>query len=327
MKVAVLDDWFGTIRTLPSFAKVAGHDVRVFTDHVDDVDLLASRLADIEALVLIRERTPITRELLEQLPHLRLISQRSVYPHIDVDACTDLGVVVSSDLNAVPSYATAELTWALALAVARQIPTQVESLRDGGWQSGVGTTLRGKTLGVIGYGRIGQLVAGFGDAFGMDVIVWGRERSLGAAAADGRAAVTKEEVFERSDVLTLHLRLAAATRGIVTHSDLARMKPTSILINTSRAGLIEPGALVEALQSGRPGGAGVDVFDHEPMRDLNHPLLHLPNVVATPHIGYVTHEEWEIHFDVIFDQVLAFAAGSPFNVVNPDALTSERNVS
>jgi len=321
VKIAILDDWFDTIRTLDSFAKLADHDVTVFSDHVEDVDILAERLADAEALVLIRERTEIRTPLLERLPKLRLISQRSVYPHIDVDTCTRLGVAVSTDLHAIPSYATAELTWALTLAAARQIPEQVASLRAGTWQAGVGTTLRGKTLGIFGYGRIGQAVAEYGAAFGMDVLVWGREDSLRRARADNRlVARSKEHLFEASDVLSLHLRLVPDTRGIVGAADLARMKPTALLVNTSRAGLIEPAALVEALQAGRPGGAAIDVFESEPVHDPDQPLLRLPNVVATPHIGYVTREEWEIHFATIFEQIVAFDRGAPFNVVNPKAL-------
>jgi D-3-phosphoglycerate dehydrogenase len=321
VKIAILDDWFDTIRTLDCFAKVVDHDVTVFHDHVQDVDTLAERLVDVEALVLIRERTEIRTPLLERLPKLRLISQRSVYPHIDVDTCTRLGVTLSSDLNAIPSYATAELAWALILAAARQIPEQVASLRAGTWQAGVGTTLRGKTLGILGYGRIGQAVAGYGEAFGMDVLVWGREDSLRRANADGRlVARSKEHLFEASDVLSLHLRLVPGTRGIVDASNLARMQPSALLVNTSRAGLIEPGALVRALRAGRPGGAAVDVFESEPVHDPDHPLLGLPNVVATPHIGYVTREEFEIHFATIFDQILAFDRGTPFNVINPQAL-------
>jgi D-3-phosphoglycerate dehydrogenase len=321
VKIAILDDWFDTIRTLDCFAKLADHDVTVFHDHVQDLDTLAERLVDVEALVLIRERTEIRTPLLERLPHLRLISQRSVYPHVDVDTCTRLGVTLSSDLNAIPSYATAELAWALTLAAARQIPQQVASLRAGTWQAGVGTTLRGKTLGIFGYGRIGQAVAAYGAAFGMDVLVWGREVSLRRANADDRlVARSKEQLFEDSDVLSLHLRLVPGTHGIVDAASLALMRPSALLVNTSRAGLIEPGALVRALRAGRPGGAAVDVFESEPVRDPDHPLLGLPNVVATPHIGYVTREEWEIHFATIFDQVLAFDRGTPFNVVNPQAL-------
>jgi D-3-phosphoglycerate dehydrogenase / 2-oxoglutarate reductase len=322
MKVAILDDWFDTLRTLPCFAKLAGHSVTVFTDHVQDVDALAERLAGFDALVLIRERTEIRTALLERLPNLNLISQRSVYPHIDVDTCTRLGITVCSDLHAgTPSYATAELTWALVLAATRQIPRQVASLKAGTWQAGVGTSLRGKTLGIYGYGRIGQVVAGYGAAFGMDVVAWARPDSLSRARADGLTVADSVESFFRiCDVLSLHMRLVPATRGIVTAEDLGRMKPTALLVNTSRAGLIEPGALVAALRAGRPGMAAIDVFEHEPVRDPADPLLGLDNVVATPHIGYVTREEWDLQFSDVFDQINAYAAGTPVNVVNPHVL-------
>ena len=322
MKVAILDDWFDTLRTLPCFAKLAGHSVTVFTDHVQDVDVLAERLAGFDALVLIRERTEIRTTLLERLPNLNLISQRSVYPHIDVDTCTRLGITVCSDLHAgTPSYATAELTWALVLAATRQIPRQVASLKAGTWQAGVGTTLRGKTLGIYGYGRIGQVVAGYGAAFGMDVVAWARPDSLSRARADGLTVADSVESFFRTcDVVSLHMRLVPATRGIVTAEDLGRMKPTALLVNTSRAGLIEPGALVAALRAGRPGTAAVDVFEHEPVRDPTDPLLGLDNIIATPHIGYVTREEWDLQFSDVFDQINAYAAGTPINVVNPHVL-------
>ena len=322
MRVAILDDWFDTLRTLPSFAKLADHEVTVWNDHVEDVDVLADRLADAEALVLIRERTAIGAPLLERLPNLQLISQRSVYPHIDVAACTRLGIVVSSDLHAgSPSYATAELTWALVLAAMRQLPQQVASLKAGRWQAGVGSTLLGKTLGVYGYGRIGKVIAGYGRAFGMHVVFWARPESRARAEADGwTVAATRAEFFAASDVVSLHLRLVDATRGLVTRADLARMKPTALLVNTSRAGLIEPGALVDALRAGRPGMAAVDVFEDEPMTDVDHPLLAMDNVVATPHIGYVTREEWDLQFDDVYDQINAFAAGTPTNVVNPEVL-------
>jgi D-3-phosphoglycerate dehydrogenase / 2-oxoglutarate reductase len=322
MRVSILDDYADTLRTLDCFAKLIGHDVTVWTDHVDDVDVLADRLAGCEALVLIRERTEIRAPLLDLLPDLRLISQRSVYPHIDIDACTRLGIVVSSNLHpGTPSVATAELTWGLVIAAMRRIPQQAASLKAGEWQSGIGSTLRGKTFGIFGYGRLGKVVAGYARAFGMDVVVWGREASLEQAAADGYAvAESKEAFFASCDVVSLHLRLLDATRGIVTGADLARMKPTALLVNTSRAGLVEPGALVAALRAGRPGLAAVDVYEHEPLTDPADPLLAMDNVVCTPHIGYVTREEWELQFADVFDQINAFAAGSPINVVNPDVL-------
>ncbi len=326
MKISILDDYHDTVRTLDCFAKLAGHDVTIWNDHVQDVDALAGRLRDAEALVLIRERTQIRAPLLERLPKLKLISQRSVYPHIDIDACTRLGIVVSSSQHAgTPSYATAEMTWGLILAAMRKIPQQMASLQAGNWQIGVGTTLRGKTLGIYGYGRIGSVVAGYGRAFGMNVLVWARPPSLAAARTDGYAAApSKEAFFAECDVISLHMRLVPATRHIVTAGDLARMKPTALLVNTSRAPLIEPDALVNALRAGRPGMAAIDVYEQEPVRDTSHPLLAMPNVVCTPHLGYVTREEYEVQFTDIFDQIVAYAAGSPINVVNPNVLKAAR---
>ena len=325
MKIAVLDDYFDTLRTLRCFRKLDGHDVTIWNDHVDDLDVLADRLREAEALVLIRERTAISARLLERLSSLRLISQRSVYPHIDVEACTRLGIVVSSDLHGdTPSYATAELTWGLVLAAMRQIPQQMAALKSGTWQTGVGRTLRGLTLGIYGYGRIGKVVAGYGRAFGMNVLVWAREASRQRAQADGyEAAPSRDVFFEQCDVISLHMRLVSATRGIVTASDLARMKTSALLVNTSRAGLIEAGALVSTLEHRRPGMAAVDVFEHEPVQDPAHPLLATNRVVCTPHIGYVTREEFEIQFSDIFDQIVAYAAGNPINVVNPNVLRSD----
>jgi D-3-phosphoglycerate dehydrogenase / 2-oxoglutarate reductase len=319
MKVAILDDWFDTLRTLPCFEKLEDHNVTVFTDHVDETDALARRLQGFDALVLIRERTEIRAPLLERLPDLRLISQRSVYPHIDIDACTRLGVTVCSNLHAgSPSYSTAELTWALVLAAMRQIPQQVASCKRGEWQAGVGHSLIGKTLGLYGYGRIAKVVAGYGAAFAMRVLVWARPESLERARADGlEVAPSREAFFAECDVLSLHMRLVPATRGIVKRADLERMKPSALLVNTSRGALIEPGALVAALRGGRPGMAALDVFDEEPVRDPSHPLLNMDNVLCTPHIGYVTHEEWDLQFADVFDQINAFAAGEPINVVNP----------
>lgn len=326
MKVTILDDYFDTLRTLPCFAKLADHDVTIWNDHVQDVDALAARLAGTEALVLIRERTKIRTPLLERLPRLKLISQRSVYPHIDVDTCTRLGIVVSSSQHpGSPSYAAAELTWALIMSAMRQIPQQVAALKQGIWQTGVFHSLRGKTLGIYGYGRIGREVASYGRAFGMDVQFWAREASRAKAVAEGwPVASSKESFFETSDVLSLQMRLVEATRHIVTAEDLARMKPTALLVNTSRAQLIAPGALVASLQAGRPGMAAVDVFEDEPLRDPSHPLLTMPQVVATPHVGYVTRDEYETQFTDIFDQIVAYSAGTPTNVVNPDVLGHRR---
>jgi D-3-phosphoglycerate dehydrogenase len=322
MKITILDDYHDTVRTLDCFKKIAGHDVAIWNDHTKDVDTLAERLKDSEVLVLIRERTPIGEPLLKRLDRLRLISQRSVYPHIDVDACTRHGVILSSSLHpGKPSYAAAELTWGLVMAAMRQIPQQMAGLKAGKWQVAVGNGLRGRTLGIYGYGRIGSVVAGYGRAFGMDVLVYASEKSRIRAQADGCGiAGSRELFFEGCDVISLHLRLVDATRGIVTAADLARMKPTALIVNTSRAQLIEPDALVNALRAGRPGMAAVDVYEEEPLLDKDHPLLAMENVVCTPHIGYVTREGFETQFADIFDQILAYANGQPINVINPEVV-------
>jgi D-3-phosphoglycerate dehydrogenase len=326
MKISILDDYHDTLRTLECYKKLAGHEVKIWNDHIQEVDTLAERLQDTEVLILIRERTEIRKPLLQRLKRLKLISQRSVYPHIDVDACTELGIIVSSSQHAgTPSYAAAELTWALVLAAMRQVPQQMSALKAGKWQIGVGNDLRGKTLGIYGYGRIGSVVAGYGKAFGMKILVWAREGSLNRARSDGFAAAhNKDQFFSECDVLSLHMRLVEATRGIVTSRDLARMKSTALLVNTSRAGLIEPGALLAALKAGRPGLAAVDVYEEEPVLDVNYPLFSMDNVVCTPHIGYVTRDEYEVQFSDIFDQIVAYAAGTPINVVNPQVLKSPK---
>ncbi len=321
MNVAILDDYQDAVRTLACFGKLAGHRVTIWNDHTKDVNVLAERLRDTEALVLIRERTPIRAPLLERLDKLRLISQNSVYPHIDVVACTRRGVILSSGMHSRPSYATAELTWGLVIAALRRIPQEVAALKAGRWQSTIGDGLHGRTLGIFGYGRIGAVVAGYGKAFGMKVLVWGREGTLAKARADGHAAAaSKQQLFEESDVLTLHLRLIDPTRGIVDGADLARMKPTALIVNTSRAGLIEPGALEKALRAGRPGMAAVDVFEEEPVLGAQHPLLALDNALCTPHLGYVERASYEFAFGHAFDQILAYAAGKPVNVINPEAI-------
>ena len=323
MNITILDDYQDTIRTLACFGKVAGHHVTVWNDHTKDVDALAERLRDTEALALIRERTPIRAPLLERLEKLRIISQVGVYPHIEVDACTRRGVIVSSSsMPGRPSYATAELTWGLVIAAFRRIPQEMAALKAGKWQAyPIGIGLRGKTLGIYGYGKIGAVVAGYGKAFGMNVLAWGRESTLGKARADGYAvAASKDEFFASSDVLSLHVRLIDATRGMVTGADLARMKPTALIVNTSRAGLIAPGALEAALRAGRPGMAAVDVYEDEPVLGARHPLLLMDNVICVPHLGYVEQDGLESMFSTIFDQILAYAAGKPINVGNPEAL-------
>ena len=320
MKVHILDDWFDTLRSLPCFDLLSQHDVTVWTDHEPDTARLAKRLAEAEVVVLFRERTPIKAELVEALPNLRLISQRSVYPHIDVDACTRNGVLVCSNLHSdTPSYAAAELTLALMLASYRQIPEQVASVRAGNWQMGVGRTLRGRVLGLYGYGRIAQAVARYAEAMGMSTQWWGSDDGRKRAAADGaRLAASREAFFGTSDIVSLHVRLKPSTRGIITADDLAKMRSRSLLVNTSRSGLIEKGALEAEIGKGRIYAA-VDVFDAEPLRDPHHPLLANPRVLPTPHIGYVTEDEFDLQFTDIFEQVNAYAAGAPLHMVNPEA--------
>src|SRR5438309_1531855 len=316
MNIAVLDDYQDTIRSLACFSKVAGHNVTIWKDHTKDVDALAGRLKDAEVLALIRERTPITALLLDRLPALRLICQAGVVPHIDLEACTRHGVIVSSNTaGGRPSYATAELTWGLIIAAFRRIPQEMAALKAGRWQAyPIGIGLRGKTLGIFGYGKIGAVVAGYGKAFGMNVIAWGRPTTLDKARAEGfEAAKSREAFYEESDVVSLHLRLIPETRGIVTAADLARMKPTSLLVNTSRAGLVAPGVLEAALKTGRPGMAAVDVFEDEPIVGGNHPLLAMDNVIAVPHLGYVEYGSLSHMFKGIFDNVVAYASGQPIH--------------
>jgi D-3-phosphoglycerate dehydrogenase / 2-oxoglutarate reductase len=323
MNITILDDYQDTIRTLTCFSKVASHQVTIWNDHTKDVEALTARLKDTEALALIRERTPIRAPLLERLDRLRLISQVGVFPHIDVEACTRRGVIVSSSsMPGRPSYATAELTWGLVIAAFRRIPQEMAALKSGTWQAyPIGIGLRGKTLGIYGYGKIGAVVAGYGKAFGMNVLVWGRETTMAKAREDGYpVASSREAFFESSDVLSLHLRLIDATRGIVIAADLARMKPTALLVNTSRAGLVAPGALESALRAGRPGMAAVDVYEEEPVVGAKHPLLAMDNVVCVPHLGYVERDGLETMFSTIFDQMIAYAGGKPINVANPEVL-------
>ncbi|HEX2224970.1 MAG TPA: D-2-hydroxyacid dehydrogenase family protein [Thermoanaerobaculia bacterium] len=320
MKIVIPDDYQDAVRGLACYSKLAGHEVTVFRDSSEDLDVLAERCRDADALVLIRERTRVGEDLLARLPRLRLISQTGKgTSHIDLAACTRRGIAVTAGTGS--PYAPAELTWALVLAAMRHLPQEVARLRAGHWQSTLGTGLRGRTLGIWGYGKIGTLVAGYGRAFGMDVLVWGREGSLSRARADGYAvAAGRESLFERSDVLSLHLKLDAETRGIVTAADLARMKPDALLVNTSRAELIASGALEAALRAGRPGFAAVDVYEEEPVLGAKHPLLAMENAICTPHLGYVEKDSYELYFSQAFDQVVAFAAGAPSGVVNPEAL-------
>ncbi|MHA6324282.1 D-2-hydroxyacid dehydrogenase family protein [Roseivivax sp. CAU 1753] len=318
MKVHILDDWFDTLRTLPCFSKLDGHDVTVWTDHEPDPAALADRVKDAEALVLFRERTRIGADLLERLPNLKLISQRSVYPHIDVEACTAQGVLLCSNMHAgAPSYAAAEHTLALVLASYRQIPQQAASLKAGNWQCGVGRTLRGRTLGLYGYGRIAGAVAEYATALGMKVQWWASEAGRARAEAAGATvAPSREAFFAASDIVSVHVRLKPETRGLITAKDLADMQPRALFVNTSRSGLVEQGALEAEIARGRIHAA-VDVFDSEPLTNVQHPLLTHPNVLATPHIGYVTEDEFDLQFSDIFDQITAYAEGTPIHMINP----------
>lgn len=322
MNVTLLDDDLDVVTSLPSYAgfsRSGRHQVAICREHTKDVGMLAARLRETDALVLLRERTPVTADLLERLPRLKLITLNGPYPHVDLAACTQRGVLLCAGKPR-PSSATAELTWGLIIAALRRIPQEMARLKAGGWQSAVGSGLRGHTLGIFGYGTIGKQVAGFGRAFGMRVRVWSRERGLAAARADGHdAAASKEALFEEADVASMHVRLVAETRGLVRASDLARMKPTSLFVNTSRAALVEEGALVSALRSGRPGAAAVDVYEREPLNDADHPLLNMDNVVCTPHLGYVEHDQLDRYYADQFARVLAFERGEPVDVVNPEA--------
>ncbi len=331
MNIIILDDYQDAVRKLQCAARLDGLSAKVFTNTVKGIGQLAVRLRDVEALVLIRQRTHFPKALLEKLPKLRLICQTGpVGAHIDIDTCTRMGIAVAESTSS--PVATAELTWALVLAAMRRLPQYVGNLKHGAWQQsglkaasmpvnfGLGMVLHGKTLGIWGYGRVGQLVAGFGRAFGMNVVVWGSEGSMQQAMADGhQAAASRDDFFAQCDVLSLHLRLSEDTRNIVRPEDLARMKPTALLVNTSRAELIQDGALVAALNRGRPGMAAVDVFESEPILQ-GHPLLRLENAVCTPHIGFVEQDCYEQMFGGAFDNLLNFMAGNPSNIVNPDAL-------
>lgn len=323
MNIAILDDYLGVVPTLASFAefsKLERHRVTVWKEHTKDAGALAERLRETDALILLRERTPVTAALLERLPRLKLITQNGPYPHVDVAACTKHGVLLCAGKPR-PSSATAELTWGLVIAAMRRIPQEMARLKRGEWQGSLGTGLRGRVLGVFGYGTIGRQVAGFGRAFGMRVLAWSREKGLAAARADGfEAASSQAALFEEADVVSLHVRFTADTRGIVTAADLARMKPSALLVNTSRAGLVEEGALAQALRAGRPGAAAVDVYEQEPMVDTGHPLLGMDNVVCTPHLGYVERDQLDRYFGDQFRRVLAFERGEPEDAVNPEVV-------
>lgn len=320
MRIAVLDDYAGAFRTAPSFARLAGHEVTVFADTVKDPAALAERLRNFDALVLTQQRSPLPAAVVEALPELRFVSQTGRNTgHLAIEACTSRGVLVSAGGAGGPE-ATGELAWALILASLRHIPEEERRLRDGQWQGSVGTGLKGKVLGIYAYGRIGAMVARVGAAFGMRVVCWGREGSTERACTAGyEVAGSREAFFAMADVLSLHIALNDATRGIVGPADLALMKPSALLVNTSRAQIIAPGALLDALQQGRPGFAAVDVFEDEPVLGAAHPLIGLPNVLCTPHLGYAERGVYDALYDTAVDQLLAFAAGAPVNLVNPGA--------
>ena len=335
MNIVILDDYQDAVRKLACAAKLDAYPAKVYTNTVKGIGQLSVRLKDADVIVLIRERSHLSRQLIEKLPKLKMIAQTGrVGNHIDISACTERGVLVSEGIGS--PTAPAELAWALIMAAMRRIPQYVAHLKHGAWQQsglkaasmppnfGLGSVLKGKTLGIWSYGKIGQIVAGYGRAFGMRVVVWGREASRERAQADGfEVASSKAEFFEQSDVLSLHLRLNDETRNIVTFPDLSRMKPTALLVNTSRAELIEPDALIAALNRGRPGLAAVDVFESEPILQ-GHALLRLENCICTPHIGYVEQDSYEMYFGAAFDNVVNFIQGTPTNIVNPGALQVRR---
>jgi D-3-phosphoglycerate dehydrogenase len=321
LNITILDDYLDVVRTLPCHAKLAGRNVTIWNDAAGSLEELADRLRDTEALILIRERTVISAALIDRLSKLKLITLNGPYPHVDVAACTRRGIAVCS-AHARTSFATAELTWGLMIAAMRRIPQEMARLKSGRWQGSVGTGLHGRTLGIYGYGRVGKLVAGYGTAFGMRVVVWSRERGLAQAKADGRETVPSvDALFSDSDVVTLHMRLTPQTRGAITAAHLGMMKPGSVLVNTSRAGLIGEGELIKALRAGRPAFAGLDVYDHEPLLDVDHPLLNMENVVCTPHLGYVERDQLDRYFNDQFERIFAYERGAPIDVVNPEALT------
>ena len=335
MNIVILDDYQDAVRKLKCAAKLEQFPAKVYTNTVKGIGQLSVRLKDADVVVLIRERTHITRALIEKLPKLKLIVQTGRSGgHIDVQACTERGIAVADGAGS--PWAPAELTWALIMAAIKRLPQYIGNLKHGAWQQsglkaasmppnfGLGTLLRGKNLGIWGYGRIGQIVAGYGKAFGMEVVVWGRETSRQRAAMDGfRVAASQEDFFTECDVVSLHLRLNDETRGIVTLDDLSKMKPSALLVNTSRAELIEPDALISSLNRGRPGLAAVDVFENEPILQ-GHALLRLENCICTPHIGYVEQDSYEQYFGAAFDSIVNFVTGSPSNIINPAALQVRR---
>jgi len=321
MKIAVIDDYQNAFKTLRCFPKLRAHDVVVFTDTVKEPVRLAERLKDADIVILTQQRSFFPRAVIERLSRLKFIGQTGrAAAHVDLQACTERGIVVSAGGSGNPN-ATAELTWGLILSALRSLPYEVRRLKEGHWQSTVGIGVNGKTLGIYAYGKIGSIVAGVGKAFGARVVCWGREESTGRARAAGfEVAKSREEFFSQADIVSLHLPLNKETRGIITGVDLTAMKPTALIVNASRAGLIATGALVEALKTGKPGMAAVDVYEEEPVIGAEHPLLKMDNVTCTPHLGYVTQESYEEYYGVVVDDILAYLDGKPRHVLNPDAL-------
>ena len=335
MNIVILDDYQDVVRKLHCAERLDAHSAKVYTNTVKGIGQLSVRLKDADIIVLVRERSHMTRQLIEKLPRLKMISQTGkIGDHVDIAACTERGIAIAEGVGS--PVAPAELTWALILAATRRLPQYIANLKHGAWQQaglksasmpanfGIGSVLRGKTLGIWGYGRIGQIVAGYGRAFGMNVRIWGSESSRAQALSDGyQAAVTQQDFFEKCDVVSLHLRLTAQTQGLITLETLSCMKPTSLLVNTSRAELIEPDALLAGLNRGRPGMAAIDVFESEPILQ-GHALLRLENCICTPHIGYVEQDSYELYFGSAFDNVVNFMRGTPTNIVNPGALQVRR---
>ena len=324
MRIAVLDDYQDVFRTLKCAAKLKGHDVVTYRDSVKEPAKLAERLSGAQAVILLQQRTPFPRAAAEKVTTLKLIAQtgRNVN-HIDTAACSEKGILVCGAGAGLPNH-TAELTWGLIFASLRHIPEEVQRFKSGQWQTTIGTAVAGRTLGIYAYGRIGSIVANVGRAFGMKVVCWGREGSTGKARADGfEVAASREAFFESADIVSLHIPLNKETRGIIEHADLARMKPTALIVNTSRAPIVEEGALVRALKEGRPGFGAVDVFESEPVLNGDHPLLKMDNVVCTPHLGYVERDTYEKYYGAAIDSIVAFAEGKPINVLNPEVLEKQ----
>jgi D-3-phosphoglycerate dehydrogenase / 2-oxoglutarate reductase len=322
MRIVVLDDWSGNFCNLPCYARLKDHEVTVYRDTEKDPERLAARLRPAEAVILTQQRSHFPRAVIEKVPGLKLVAQTGSHrDHIDFAACTAQGIIIAAPSSIGVGVTTAELTWGLILASVRHIPQEFENLKRGVWQATVGMGLRGRTLGIYALGGIGSLVAEVGRAFGMKVMCWGRETSRSKALAAGyEVAASREAFFEFADIVSLHIYYNEQTRGIITAADLARMKPGSLLVNTSRAGLIQPGALVEALKRGRPGRAAIDVYESEPVLNGDHPLLKLPNVICTPHLGYATEITFEALYGKAIDSILGYAAGKPVNVLNPEVL-------